>query len=66
MAKNKKPNVAAYIAASFTVISSAIIVLLIMKIVSFEMGMLMLVASVGMHLGFGVLIFVYRLVGKLE
>jgi NADH:ubiquinone oxidoreductase subunit K len=30
------------------------------------MGVLMFVASVGMHLGFGILIAVYRLIDKLE
>jgi NADH:ubiquinone oxidoreductase subunit K len=30
------------------------------------MGILMLVASVGLHLGFGILLAVYRLLGKLE
>jgi hypothetical protein len=36
------------------------------RIVSVQLGILMLVASVGMHLGFGILLAVYRLIGKLE
>jgi len=54
------------IAASFTALASAVIALLITKTVRFEMGLLMLVALVGLHLGFGVLIAVYRFVSKLE
>jgi hypothetical protein len=43
-----------------------IIAMLVTRIVSVQMGILMLVASVGMHLGFGILLAVYRLMGKLE
>jgi hypothetical protein len=43
-----------------------IIAMLVTRIVSAQMGILMLVASVGMHLGFGILLAVYRLIGKLE
>ncbi len=47
-------------------LAGVIIVLLATKIVSVQIGILMLVMSVGMHLGFGILIAVYRLIGKLE
>jgi hypothetical protein len=53
-------------AASFTGLASAIIFLLVTRTVSAQMGILMLVALVGMHLGFGILIAVYCLIGKLE
>ena len=53
-------------AASITSFGSAIIFLLVARTISFEMGLLMLVALVGMHLGFGILIAVYRLISKLE
>ena len=66
MPKNRVPKIAVCMAASFTGLAGAIIFLLVTKIVSFEMGLLMLVASVAMHLGFGILIAVYRLIGKLE
>jgi len=66
MPKNWAPKTPVCIAASFTGLAGAIIFLLVTKIVSFEMGLLMLVASVAMHLGFGILIAVYRLIGKLE
>ena len=66
MPKNRTLKVVAGIAASFTGLVGAIIFLSEAKIISFEMAMLMLVALLGMYLGFGVLIAVYRLVGKLE
>jgi hypothetical protein len=66
MPKNRTSKISVGIAASFTGLAGAIIFLLATKIVSVQMGILMLVASVGMHLGFGILIAVYRLVSKLE
>ena len=66
MAKNTTPKLAVGMAASFTGLASAVIVLLITRIVSAQLGILMLVALVGMHLGFGILIAVYRLIAKLE
>ena len=66
MPKNRTLKVVAGIAASFTGLVGAIIFLSEAKIISFEMAMLMFVALLGMYLGFGVLIAVYRLVGKLE
>ena len=66
MPKNRTIKVVAGIAASFTGLVGTIIFLSEANIVSFEMAMLMLVALVGMYLGFGILIAVYRLIGKLE
>jgi hypothetical protein len=66
MPKNRTSKIAVGMAASFTSLAGAIIFLLATKTVSVQMGILMLVASVGMHLGFGILIAVYRLIGKLE
>ena len=66
MPKNRMLKVVAGIAASFTGLVGVIIFLSEAKIISFEMAMLMLVALLGMCLGFGVLIAVYRLVGKLD
>jgi hypothetical protein len=66
MAKNTAPMIAVCMAASFTGLGGAIIFLMVTKIISFELGLLMLVASVATHLGFGILIAVYRLIGKLE
>ena len=66
MAMNKTIKVFAGIATSFTGLVGAIIFLSEAKIISFEMAMLMFVALLGMYLGFGFLIAVYRLVSKLE
>jgi hypothetical protein len=66
MPKNRTAKLVVGIAASFIGFAGAIICLLATKIVSAQLGALMLVASVGMHLGFGILIAVYRLIAKLE
>ena len=58
--------VVAGIAASFVGLVGVIIFLLANKIVSFALAMLMLVALFGLYVGFGILIAVYRLIGKLE
>jgi hypothetical protein len=64
--KNNSLKVAVGIAVSFTGLASAIVFLLVTKIMSFELGLLVLVALVAMYLGFGILIAVYRLIGRLE
>jgi hypothetical protein len=66
MSKNGTSKLVVGIVASFMGFGSVIIFMLVTRIVSAQMGILMLVASVGMHLGFGVLLAVYRLIGKLE
>ena len=66
MPKNRTLKFVAGIAASFVGLAGTIIFLSEAKIIGFEMAMLMLVALLGMYLGFGVLIAVYRLVVKLE
>jgi len=66
MPKSRTLRVVAGIVASFTGLVGTIIFLLEAKIISFEMTILMLVALLAMYLGFGVLIAVYRLIGKLE
>ena len=66
MPKNRTLKVVAGIAASFACLVGVIIFLSETKIISFEMAILMLVALLGMYVGFGILIAVYRLIGKLE
>jgi len=66
MPKGRALKVVAGIAASFAGLVGVIIFLLVAEIVSFEMAKLMLVALLGLYIGFGVLIAVYRLIGKLE
>ena len=66
MLKSRTLKVVAGIAASFTALAGTIIFLSEAKIISFEMALLMIVALLGMYVGFGILIAVYRLIGKLE
>ena len=66
MSKNRTSKLLVGIVTSFTGFGVVIIAMLVTRIVSTQMGILMLVASVGMHLGFGILLAVYRLIGKLE
>jgi len=66
MPKSKRPSLFTAIVASFMGFGVVIIGLLATKVVSVQVGTLMLVASVGMHLGFGILIAVWRLMGRLE
>jgi len=66
MPRNRTLKAIAGIAASCIGLVGTIILLSIMKIISFEVAKLMLVALVGMYVGFGILIAVYRLIRKLE
>jgi xanthosine utilization system XapX-like protein len=66
MPRNRTLKVVAGIAASFAGLVGTIILLLEMKIISFEMAKLMLVALLGIYVGFGILIAIYRLISKLE
>jgi xanthosine utilization system XapX-like protein len=66
MPKNRTLKIVAGIVASFTGLVGTIIFLSEVKIISFEMAILMLVALLGMYIGFGILIAVYRLISKLE
>jgi len=66
MAKNRTLKIIAAIVASFTVLGGTIIFLSEKKIISYELAILMLVALVGLYVGFGILIAVYRLVDKLD
>ena len=66
MPKNRTLKVAAGIAASVTGLIGTIIFLSLKQIISVELAVLMLVALLAMYVGFGILIAVYRLMGKLE
>ena len=66
MPRSRTLKVVAGIAASFTALVGAIILLLEMKIISVEIAKLMLVALLGLYVGFGFLFAVYRLISKLE
>ena len=66
MPKTGTLKVVAGVAASFISLVGVIIFLSEAKIIGFELAMLMFVALLGLYLGFGVLVIVYRLVGKLD
>jgi len=66
MPRNRTLIVVAAIVVSFTGFVGTIVLLSESKIISFEMAMLMIVALLGMYIGCGFLIAVYRLIGKLD
>ncbi len=66
MADKKKWLIAAAISLSFTGIVVLIMTLLIKGVLTFQLALLMLVALLGLYFGFGVLIAVYRFVGRLK
>ena len=66
MPRTRTLKVVAGIAASLVGLIGTIILLSAMKIISFGVAKLMLVALVAMYIGFGILIAIYRFIGKLE
>lgn len=62
----KRYWVAAAFSTLFVVIAFAIFILAAKKIVTVQMAALMFIGEIGMYLGFGVLIAVYRFVAKLD
>ena len=66
MPRSRTLKVVAGIAAAFTALVGAIILLLEMKIISVEIAKLMLVALLAMYVGFGILIAIYRLIARLD
>jgi hypothetical protein len=66
MSRNRTLKVVAGVAASFAGLVGTIVLLLEMRIVTLGIAKLMLVALLGMYIGFGILIAVYRLIRKLE
>jgi hypothetical protein len=66
MPRHRTLKIVAGIAASFAGLAGTIIFMLIMEIISFGVAKLMLVALLGMYVGFGILIAIYRLIRKME
>jgi hypothetical protein len=64
--RNRTLKVVAGIVVSFTGLAGTIILLAAMEIIRVGVAMLMLVALVGMYVGFGILIALYRLIDKLD
>ncbi|HEY7639079.1 MAG TPA: hypothetical protein VH814_05090 [Steroidobacteraceae bacterium] len=66
MTDTRKLKIAAAISLSFTGIVVLIMALLVEQVITFQLAMLMLVALLGLYFGFGVLIALYRFVGRLK
>jgi hypothetical protein len=66
MPRNRTLKAVLGIAVSFAVLVGMIIFMSQMRIISFEIAKLMLVALLGMYVGFGILIAVYRLMARLK
>jgi hypothetical protein len=66
MPRHRTQKAVAGIAGSFVGLAGTIIFLSKMQIISFEMAKLMLVGLLGIYVGFGILIAIYRLISKLE
>jgi hypothetical protein len=66
MPRKRTLIVVASIVISFAGLAGTIIFLSEAKIISLGVAILMLVALLGMYVGFGILIAVYRLIAKLE
>lgn len=64
--RNNSLRMLAAAAGSFTLLALTVIFLAAKGVVTFQLGLLMLVALVGLYFGFGVLIAVYRFISKLE
>ena len=66
MQRNRALKVVTGLAASFVGLVGTIIILSKARIISFEMAILMLVALLGLYIGFGILVAVYRLISRVE
>jgi 4-amino-4-deoxy-L-arabinose transferase-like glycosyltransferase len=66
LAKHKALKIAAGIAASFISFVAVIIMLARTGTITVQLAGLMLVSLVGLYLGFGILIAVYRFISKLD
>jgi hypothetical protein len=63
---NKALKIALSVGGLFMVLIATIIYLLAKRVITPQMAMLMFVALLGLYVGFGVLIAVYRFMSKLE
>jgi hypothetical protein len=66
MADNSKLKIAAAVSGSFTALVIGVFVLMVKHVVTFQMGLLMVVALIGLYFGFGVLVLVYRFTSRLK
>ncbi len=66
MQDTRKLRIVAAVVASFTLLIVAVLAALMKQLITFQMALLMLIALFGLYFGFGVLIAVWRFIGKLE
>ncbi len=66
MPRNRRLKVVVGVASSFIGLAATIVLLLESEVIGSAMAKLMLVALLGIYVGFGFLIAVYRLIGKLD
>jgi hypothetical protein len=62
----RKLKIAAAVSLTFTGIVVLIFTLMIKGVVTFQLGLLMLVALLALYFGFGVLFLIYRFVARLQ
>ena len=66
MPVSKALKTAATIGFLFFALVAVILFMLIKRVISVEMAMLMFVGMLGLYVGFGVLVAVYRFIGRLK
>jgi hypothetical protein len=66
MPRSRSLKIAGGIAASFIALAGTVVFLAAIGVISFSVAKLMLVALLGLYVGFGFLIAVYRFIGKLK
>lgn len=66
MTDTRKLKIVAAVVTSFTLLVVAVLVLLVKHAITFQMALLMLIALFGLYFGFGVLVAVWRFIGRLE
>jgi hypothetical protein len=62
----RKLKIALAISGSFTALVAVIVLLLVTGKITFQLALLMLVAMLGLYIGIGVLIAVYRFIETLD
>ena len=66
MPRSRSLKIAGGIAGSFIALAGTIVFLSAIGVISFSVAKLMLAALLGLYVGFGILIAIYRLIGKLK
>jgi hypothetical protein len=66
MTRQSKLGIAAGLSGLFVGLVIVVAVLLVKRIISFELALLLLIALLGLYFGFGVLFLVYRFIATLE